>query len=213
MRALLILRPEPGALATSLRAEALGMVADRHPLFRTEPVAWTLPPGRFDGLLLTSANAVRHAGALPALPIHAVGQATAEAAVAASGTVATIGDGGVKELLAALTADLRLLHLAGEERIVPASPAQEIVAVPVYRTVALDDPPASLVDGRVLLVHSPAAGRRVAALACDPATVRIAAISEAAAAACGARGWNRAEAAERPDDGALLSLAASLCKD
>jgi uroporphyrinogen-III synthase len=42
--------------------------------------------------------------------------------------------------------------------------------------------------------------------------VRVAAISPAAAAACGT-GWERCEAAAEPSDGALLSLAAKLCEE
>jgi uroporphyrinogen-III synthase len=181
-------------------------------LFELRPLAWDLPEEPFDGLLLTSANAVRLAGALPDLPVHAVGQATAEAARAAGATVRSIGAGGLDDLLAALDPELRLLHLAGEERIVPARRKPTVVAVAVYRAepLPLPDPPS--LSGKLLLVHSPAAGRRLNGIAGPRGEVRIAAISPAAAAACGA-GWERVAAAEAPNDGALLSLAADLCKD
>ena len=68
--------------------------------------------------------------------------------------------------------------------------------------------------GQTVAVHSPRAGRRLAELVdqagIDRATIRIAAISEAAAAAAG-DGWAIREAAETPDEAALLALAARLC--
>lgn len=211
MRPLVILRPEPGASATAERARAMGLTVRRYSLFAVEPAEWTLPDGRFDGLLLTSANAVRHAGDLPRLPVYAVGEATAAAARDAGAEVASVGTGGVEALLATLDPRLRLLHLAGEDRMVPDTQGPTITAVTVYRTSPLSLPSAELVQDAVLLVHSPAAGRRVDALACDRARVRIAAISPAAAEVCG-EGWAEVAAALQPSDATLLSLAAKLCK-
>ena len=97
-RRLAVLRPEPGNSATAARIVAAGFDAVRLPLFAVEPLAWTAPdPGEYDALLLTSANAVRHAGTaldrLRGVPVVAVGQATANAARAAGLTVAITGDG------------------------------------------------------------------------------------------------------------------------
>jgi uroporphyrinogen-III synthase len=181
-------------------------------VFALAPLAWSMPSGEFDGLLLTSASAVRLTGKLPDLPVHAVGEATAAAARQAGARVETVGEGGIDDLLARLPSKLRLLHLCGEERIAPTAPRQQIVAVPVYRAEPLPLPKASALEGRVLLVHSPAAGRRLAEITGYRATIRIAAISPAAALACG-QGWERVEAAERPADAALLFLAAELCKE
>ena len=194
------------------RARALGLEAEAHPLFRLHPLPWSMPERSFDGLLLTSANAARLAGTLPDLPVHAVGQATADAATAAGARVVTVGSGGVDDLLAALDPALRLLHLAGEERILPAAEKPAVVAVAVYRAEPLPLPAATQLSGKVPLVHSPAAGRRLSTLEGPRETIRIAAISPAAAAACGT-GWERVAAATAPRDGALLSLAAELCKD
>lgn len=212
MRPLVILRPEPGASATAARAAALGLEARINPVFAMAPLAWTMPEGRFDSLLLTSANAVRLAGALPDLPVHAVGEATAAVARDAGLTVSSVGTGGVDDLLATLRPDLHLLHLTGEERIDPVAPPQTITAVAVYRAEPLPLPGPDALAGSVLLVHSPAAGRRIAALASGKESIRVAAISPAAAAACGP-GWGACEAAERPTDPALLSLAAKLCEE
>lgn len=212
MRPLLILRPEPGASATADKAAGLGLQVRLHPLFAPEAVAWDMPEGRFDALLVTSANAVRLAGRLPGLPVHAIGEASAAAARDVGLTVMTTGDGGVEALLGRLPADSALLHLAGEERILPPAPAQRITSVTVYRMAELPLPEPELLVGAVAMVHSPAVGRRLAQVAAPRGRVRIAAISEAAALACGS-GWACCEAAEEPSDRALLSLAAKLCKE
>jgi uroporphyrinogen-III synthase len=219
MRRLVVLRPEPGASATVERAQALGLEAVAMPLFEVEPVAWEVPdPSAFDVLLLTSANAVRHGGAglesLFKLPVYAVGRTTAAAAHNAGFKGAGVDIGGLESLLGSIRQDLRMLHLCGEHRI-ELDARQAITAVPVYRANALP-PPADLLDiaGQVVAVHSPRAGRRLAELVdqagIDRASIHIAAISEAAAAAAG-DGWAQREAAETPDDSALLALAARLC--
>ena len=219
MRRLVILRPEPGASATAARARAMGLAAVAMPLFEVEPVDWVAPdPGSFEGLLLTSANAVRQSGegllSVRQLPVYAVGEATAAAAREAGFDVAASGEGGVEQLLGSIPPDLRLLHLCGEHRIEPQA-AQEITAVPAYRSSALPMPGDFRgIEGQVAVVHSPRAGQRLGELAdeagIDRSTVRIAAISEAAASGVGA-GWERCEAADTPDEAALLALAARLC--
>ena len=219
MRRLAVLRPEPGASATVERARAMGLDAFPMPLFKVEPVAWEVPdPGEFDVLLLTSANAVRNGGAglgsLRAMPVHAVGEASAAAAREAGFKVASVGDGGVEILLASIPPDIRLLHLCGADRIEPAA-ARAITAVPVYRSAELP-PPDDLrrIEGQAVAVHSPRAGKRLAELAeragIDRSTIRIAAISAAAASASGA-GWEQCQAADHPDEAALLALASRLC--
>ena len=126
MKRLVVLRPEPGASATVRRARERGLDAFAIPLFEIEPVAWRAPEASgFDGLLLTSANAVRHGGddllELRGLPVYAVGSATADAAREAGFDVASTGDAGVERLLGSIEADLKLLHLAGEDRKAPAN--------------------------------------------------------------------------------------------
>jgi uroporphyrinogen-III synthase len=219
MRRLVILRPEPGASATAERAGAMGLEPVAMPLFTVEPVDWAAPdPGGFDALLLTSANAVRHGGegllSLRQLPVYAVGEATAAAAREAGFDVAASGEAGVERLLGSIPPDLRLLHLCGEHRIEPHA-SQAITAVPVYRSNALPMPEdLGAIEGQVAAVHSPRAGQRLSELAdqagIDRSTVRIAAISEAAASGAGI-GWERCEAAATPDEAALLALAARLC--
>jgi len=215
MRKLLIVRPEPGASHSAKRARALGLDPLACPLFAVEPVAWTpLDPARFDGLLLTSANAVRCAGAglaaLAKLRVAAVGEATAQAARAAGLTVSEIGTGDAATLLRSLPGRRRLLHLAGEHRG-EFETGHAVEAVTVYRAVEIADPGLPNVAGLVVAVHSPRAGVRLAGLVAERSATCLAAISEAAANACGS-GWEAVASPAEPSDRALLALAARLCQ-
>lgn len=216
MRPLLILRPEPGASATLDRAKDLGLDARAVPLFQVEPLSWRAPEAAsFDALLVTSANAVRLAGdqlqALRGLPVYAVGDATAEAAREAGFDIKSRGDAGVERLLGSIEADIKLLHLCGEDRRDVPEAKQRITALPVYRATAIESPDFGEATGNVALIHSSRAGRRFAELVDDRATVSIAAISDAAAEAAGA-GWDSVEVAEAANEEALLALAAQLCE-
>lgn len=218
MRRLFVFRPAPGASQTIERARALGLDATSIPLFVVEPVDWSAPDSTaFDALLLTSANAVNSAGdqiqRLRGLPVYAVGEATAVAAEVAGMGVAVTGHGGVDQLLESIPEEVRLLHLCGEHRRSPET-GRPIHRVTVYRAREL--PAASGLKelrGQVAAIHSPRAGRRLAELVRekDRGTIRIAAISEAAAEAVGP-GWDEVRAAGSPDDISLLALAARLCE-
>ena len=142
MSRIVVLRPEPGASETVERAKTRGLDAVRIPLFKIEAVEWQAPDASgFDALLMTSANAVRFGGeqlaSFRGLPVHAVGKATAEAAREAGFDIATSGDGGVERLLGSLEADLKLLHLCGEDRSATRSVRCEnrLSSVPVTVTV------------------------------------------------------------------------------
>lgn len=221
MRPLAILRPEPGGSLSAARAEAMGFDEIlRLPLFKVRPCEWTVPDAdRFDAILMTSANAARHGGdgleALKALPVHAVGEATATAARNAWLMVDRVGTGGVADLLAELPEDLRLLHLAGRQRR-EAQGTQTVVAVDVYTSVAREFADGvAMLEGCVACVHSPRAGARLAELVerdgLDKTSIMVAAISENAAEACG-DGWARLASAATPDDPTLLSLAKRMCE-
>jgi uroporphyrinogen-III synthase len=185
-------------------------------MFAIEPVDWQAPdPGQFDGLLVTSANAIKHGGEqlarLQSLPVHAVGPATAEAATKAGFTVASIGQSGLRSLLSSLDSNLRLLHIGGENRIDPRRVWQKITPLVVYTARPLDPPAPRQLEQAVVLVHSPRAGTRLADLDFDKSGTTIAAISEAAAEACGG-GWQEVASLGQPNDGALVALAARLCE-
>jgi len=219
MRPLVVLRPEPGATATCKAAIEAGLRPVAVPLFEIEPVAWAAPDSAgFDGLLLTSANALRHCGPelekLRGLPVYAVGEATAAQAREAGLVVSFAGTGGLDDLLADIDPNLRLLHLCGEQRREPAAPRQTIARLPVYRAAPLAAPDFAAIAGAVVAVHSPRAGARLAELAAarglDASAIAIAAISREAARAAGG-GWERTVTAVEPSDAALLALAARLC--
>ena len=210
------MRPEPGAGDTVRRAEALGLEAVAVPLFTIEPTAWQAPdPASFDGLLVTSANAVRHAGeglgALRGLPAYAVGEATAEAVRDAGFDLKASGDAGVDRLLGSVEADIKLLHLCGEDRREPDNARQAITPVIVYRAKALEAPNLRQAAGAIALLHSPRAARRLAELMPYRSRAAIVAISAATAEAAG-DGWERVEVAANPRDEAMLEVAAGLCK-
>ena len=213
MKPLLILRPEPANGATAARARALGLEPVQRPLFTIGPLPWTAPdPAGFDGLLLTSANALRHGGPeldrLKGLDAFAVGEATAQAAAAAGFRVVTTGSGGVEALLAALPGQRRLLHLTGADHRRADTP-HLVVSKAVYLAAPLT--PELPAGDMVALIHSPRAGARLAEIAPHRARLALAAISAAAARACG-EGWASIDWPERTNDAALLALAARLCQ-
>jgi uroporphyrinogen-III synthase len=212
MRPLVILRPEPGATVTAERARTLGLEATKLPLFDVRPLTWAAPdPTQFDAILMTSANAARHGGTeldkLKALPVHAVGEATATAAREAGFTVIHTGSGGVSNLIAAIAKGDRLLHLAGRDH----RETRATQTIAVYESAALSAPgKLDELGDAVIAVHSTRAGRRLAEILDERAGIRIAAIAAPAAEACGP-GWERVEVAEVPTDEAVLALAARLC--
>ena len=216
MRKLVLLRPEPGLAVSAERARRLGLDVIAAPLFRVEPVAWSPPDSSaYDALLLTSAYAVRHGGGgldlLKGLPVHAVGAATAEAAHNAGFIVASVGEGGVEALLHDLPTGLRLLHLAGQDHF-DVSSGHHIDRRIVYRSAVIERPQLPTLDGVVVAVHSPRAGARLSVIAGPGRGTAIAAISAAAAQACGS-GWASIDIAATPADASLLALAARLCQN
>jgi uroporphyrinogen-III synthase len=215
----LILRPEPGASSTRARAEAVGFTAIVAPFFTVAPVAWDAPdPGAHDALMLTSANALRHAGPdlarYRALPIYAVGETTAAAARAAGFAGIRTGDDDATVLLAMMAADgvKRPLHLAGREHRGGGHPHLFVTRAIVYAADAVGQLPSAareaLATGAVALLHSPRAAALLAALVEDRASTAIAAISPAAADAAGP-GWRAVAVAATPDDAALLAAASA----
>jgi uroporphyrinogen-III synthase len=213
---LLILRPQPGADATAARVIAAGHTPLIMPLFAVEPVDWEAPPPTdYDHLLLTSANAVRQAGANLALyletPVLAVGANTADAARKAELSVAYVGQSGVEPLLDGQRG-LRLLWLTGEDHIeVEADSSNRIDRYIVYRSAAVsipDDFDQMTRSADYVLLHSPRAARHFAALLAErniaKSEVSIATLSPNIAEAAGG-GWKSIHVAAEPNDAALLS--------
>lgn len=217
-RRVAVLRPEPGNRATVAALGQAGLEAIALPLFEIVPVAWTPPdPAAYDGLLLTSANALRCAG--PAfdrfadMPVFAIGTATASEARLAGLDLVAVGSDGIAGIVAtaAMRGHRRLLHLAGRDRV-PTPPGVSTV-VTVYESREIGRTPTELrpIEGGVALLHSARAAQRFAALAgaIDRRTVRLAALSPAIVEAAGS-GWAEIAVAAARDDAALVALARRL---
>jgi uroporphyrinogen-III synthase len=217
-RMVVVLRPEPGATRTATALRAHGLAVRQVPLFAVVPVDWTPPtPTGFDGLLLTSANAVRHGGAgldlFKRLPVVAVGAATAAAAAEAGFAVAVTGDDDARAVVAAARdrGFARLLHLAGRERA-PTEDGVEAVTVYAGDAVAVAADVVRSFDDALVLVHSARAATRLAELVddagADRARIALIAISRAVGDAAGT-GWAAVAIAAAPTDSAIVALAAA----
>ena len=211
-RKALVLRPEPGNARTAAALRQAGWTVQCLPLFEVTALPWAVPdPARYDALLLTSANAVRHGGSgidqLRPLPVVAVGEATAAAARAAGFRVASVGTSGAAAAVAGAGSIGRLLHLGGRHHV--AVPGVEALAV--YTSEAVPVPAGALAGygGPTALLHSVRAAKRLDVLAARDEVVRgrwsIAALSPAIANAAG-EGWGRTLVAQKPSDAALLAL-------
>lgn len=216
-RPIAVLRPEPGNRVTAAAIEAAGRRAIRLPLFEARPLAWEVPdPARFDALILTSANAVRHAGpglaGLAGLPVYAVGEATAAAATRAGLKVASTGAAGSAALLrqAEAAGVRRALHLAARERtIAPGGIVAGIVTVYASEALPIGADEVARLSGSVAMVHSARAAARLAEIADARARIAVAAVSGKAAAALG-EGWERVAIAADMSGDALVALALTL---
>lgn len=126
-RRVLVTRPQPGADETAARLSDLGFTPVVLPLTRIVPVG--LPEtgtfSRFDALVVTSVNAVRHTPPdivtrLREKPVFAVGEASALAARHAGFRNVIAGPGTAADLAPLIAATLprqsRVVHLAAVER-------------------------------------------------------------------------------------------------
>lgn len=208
---LLILRPEPGASRTAIRAREMGLEPIVAPVFairKLDPPA--VDPSRFEAVLLTSANGARHAPpGLSGMPCFAVGESTAAAARQAGFADVRTGpsDGAAAAAMIERAGMKRAIHLCGREHL-PQDAGIAIERLVVYAAEPLPWDP--LEGPLVAAIHSPRAGARFAELTRDRSRIAVAAISAAAAAATG-EGWAAKAVAVAPRDEALLELAAKLC--
>lgn len=225
MSFVLAIRPEPGCSATIAAGEREGLSIEGCPLFEIRPLPWDpLLRNSVDGLLLGSANAVRHGGVAVSQfrdkPVYAVGAATARAATQAGFSVAMVGEGELQALVERLDPPLRLLRLTGAEHVSLEPPAGiEVDVRVVYESVPRPLPQSlakRLGEGALVLLHSAAAARHFAAecdrheLARD--TVRLASLGPRIATAAGA-GWHDVRSAPEPNEAALLALAREMCHE
>lgn len=225
MKPLFIFRPEPGWTITVETAREMGLEVHGAPLFSIEAVEWEAPQAQdFDGLLVGSANIFRHGGkqleTLTKLPVHAVGEATADAARGAGFLVGRTGRGGLQNLVDDLSGrELHLLRLAGEDRVTLRLPDGIAVDTRIlYRAVPealAEDDIALLREGGVVALHSGAAAERLRVEFdrhdLDREAVDLAVIGPRVAELAGER-WRSIHTAEAPGDSELLALAKALCQ-
>ena len=224
---MLVLRPQPGVTETARRVEALGFDAVVAPLFTIRPIHWEAPdPASVEAVLLTSANAPRHAGdqitGFTSLPCYAVGQATETAARAVGFTRLITGGGDGAAIVRMMIEDgvASALHLCGRDHIPVQHEQIRIDRRSPYASEAVEELPEgarqALERGAVALLHSPRAAALFGRLVDDAGLARdrisVAAISAPASQAAGG-GWQANVAAAQPRDDALLELAAKLCQN
>lgn len=222
----IVIRPEPGAHATSKAAHALGLDVRNFPVFEVRALDWHAPArADVDALLLGSANALRHGGAAleayRGLPAYAVGEKTAQAARQAGLEVIATARGGLQDVFGRLApGHRRLLRLAGRERVDLTLPeGVSTITREVYASEAQPLPAelaTLLIRPAVVLLHSGEAAahfeRECARLGIVRDRLRLAAIGPRVAERAG-MGWAALASAAMPNDTALLALALQLCQE
>ena len=228
----LVTRPEPGASRTARRLEAMGYEPVVLPLSETRSLAvdlTTLPAGTA-AVVLTSANAVRHAPSellrrVAALPCFVVGAATAEAARTAGFADVREGPGdadGLARILIAERLSGPAVYVCGRLRrpdfeTTLVDSGIKIHAIETYDTVALapNDLPAAIGPGDAALLYSAVAAEAFAVLAARPEGVglrrlRLLCLSDRIARPLLSRFGTSIAVAAKPDEASLLSLLCSL---
>lgn len=228
----LVTRPRAQGERTAVRLAALGHEPLVAPLLTIRPTGAPLPAGRFDGLIVTSANAVPAlAGFDRTLPVFAVGERSAGAVREAGFADIRAAEGDASSLAAlvarALPATARLLHLAGRDRkrepeASLAARGYSVETVVAYEAVAATALPDALAralrDGaldaalhysrrsaEIALALAPAAGLADAFLA-----LQHVCLSQDAAAPLREQPAARLIVAEEPDEASLFD-ALALC--
>lgn len=229
----LVTRPEPGASRSARRLRDTGFQPILLPM--TETVALPADAGAVPAdavaVAVTSANAPRHApkeliAALAALPCHAVGKRTAEAAREAGFVSVSQGSGDAEALAGTLAGSLSgktIAYLCGrvrfatfEERLQAA--AVHVRPVETYDTIALDYSDAAIIDRlagqpvETVLLYSAKAAAAMRTLIGRPKlhdlfeNTCFLALSGRIAAALGDISGERIQIAKEPSEEALLAL-------
>ncbi|RVA07625.1 uroporphyrinogen-III synthase [Mesorhizobium sp. M7A.F.Ca.US.002.01.1.1] len=233
MLRVLVTRPEPGASRTAHRLEEAVFRRFLLPLPETKalPAAAGLIPDDAVAEAVTSANAMRHApeeiiATLAALPCHAVGRRTAEAARKAGFLSVSEGPGDAEALADVLAADFSgktIVYLCGRVRF-PAfeqrlgTAGVRVHAVETYDTLTVgypDEVTLERLSGQpadAVLLYSAKAAAAMQMLARRPALrglfekTWVFALSARIAAAFDDATGERIRIAAQPDEEALLAL-------
>lgn len=221
----IVLRPVRGSHSTVQQAANVGLTVQAFPLSQIDPVAWEPPaPEMVDGLLLGSANAVRHAGPALALyrdkPAFVVGPATAVAARQAGFAVQLAGTGGLQQVLDGVPGgELRLLRLAARRHVELTLPTGLFVDTRiVYEAQDLPLPPALaelLREPALVLLHSAGLAAHFATecdrLGIDRGQISLGALGPRIADAAGP-GWAAVRCPAKPLEADLLAMAQEMCQ-
>ena len=214
-----VTRAEPGASATAARLAELGHESVVAPVIGVAPIEGAPADlGGVGALAFTSANGVEAFAALNsarALPVFAVGDATAQAAREAGFPDVTSADGDVSALTALIVARRKtirgvVLHPSALK------PAGDLVgglaaAGMEARRVALYDTGAAapaVPEADAVLVHSPSAALALVALLSPDQAARLSvfALSQACAAPLAGHGFRAVAVSPFPREDALLKL-------
>ena len=225
-----VTRTQPAAEATAERVRALGFQPLVRPLLEVQPLGeGPIETAGAAAIVFTSANAVEAFAARSnerALRAFAVGDATAGAARAAGFTAVLSAEGDVAALAGALIARRRELT-GGVLYPSAAEPSQDLAAllapsglavrrVPLYETTEARIAPAliaRLPDIDAVLLHSPRAGRALAALLAEhpaPHMLAVCISPQTAAPLAGAQLAGLLAASAPNEASLLLELAQSV---
>ena len=176
----LLTRPVQNGKASHARLLELGHTVLHEPLLAIEALATSVPPGRFDAIVLTSANAAHGLGELDhSLPVYVPGKATARAARQAGFNAIHIHEGSALQMIEAMDGQAlsgkNVLYPCAEKTAhdVPqllASRGIHCLAWPVYRAIERDEfsleARAALHGGKIeaVLLYSPRTARCFATL-------------------------------------------------
>ncbi len=111
---LLITRPQPDAELLAARLAQCGITSLIHPMLRIEAVPHVIA-GQYDGLIMTSRNAVRYAECPKHLPLFCVGEETASYAEHCGYTDIAVIAQDAATLLPRIPANGRFLYLSGAD--------------------------------------------------------------------------------------------------
>ena len=233
MLRVLVTRPEPGASRTARLLQETGFQPVVLPLTETValPADAGLIPGNAVAIAVTSANALRHApkeviAALAALPCHAVGTRTAQAARKMGFLSVIEGSGDAESLadnLAGAFPGRTIVYLCGRVRFPGFEQRLDAAGVLVRAVETYDTLPVRYPDETILallssqpadavLLYSAKAAAAMQVLAGRPVLqgafekTRFLALSARIAAAFDDRAGKAIRIAARPDEEALLAL-------
>lgn len=229
---ILVTRPEPSARRTAAQLAAMGHEPVVLPL--TQTLSLPLGPHAPDNcaaVAITSANALRHAppaliASLAALPCHAVGEKTAQAARAAGFAHVETGPGDAASLadrIAPVLAGKALAYLCGRVRFPAFEDRLAAAGVQVHALESYDTVPVAYTEAEIaeslggapvdaVLLYSASAADAMLAMMSRPALSELFAgadhlcLSQRVAARLAALDQYHMKVARRPDEAALLAL-------